>query len=185
MTKNAKQSTINALNKYCTKYFGEERPKPRDKKNKKPEKIVEKACLEYMRAVGWSVQIFEAKATWSPQQNCYVSQGMKAGTCDCMGSTDEGIAVAVEFKAPGRLSTFNREDNYLQKNFILEKINSNAFACVVDSADHLREIVVKWKLFRKDGLEAARNYLLSALPKSSQKTRLKDEKLFDDDSGNS
>lgn len=181
MTKHKRQSTIDALNKYYERQLPNSSPQAPRRKNEKPEKDVEKDCVKWMRDNGWSVNIFEAKATYSPEAGRYIQQGMKAGTCDCIGNTDLGVAVAIEFKALGKLSTFNREDNFRQRNFIVTKINSNAFACVVDSVDRLSSIYLRWMELKSDA-GAARNYLLSMLPQVSEKTRLKGERLFDDDS---
>lgn len=180
MGKNNKQSTLDALNKYSQKCLDE--GKPREVKHHgKPEKEVEKTCVAWMRSRGWSVNIFEAKANWNPEAGAWVQQGMKAGTCDCMGSTDNGVAIAIEFKAPGRLSTFNSEKRYLQRKFIVDKINANNFACVVDSVDRLENIHKRWsEILAGSGGNMARAYLISMLPPMSE-TRLKDDKIFDDE----
>lgn len=180
MTKKHNQSTVNALHKYCNKYFGEDKPKKKKTRNKKPEKIVEAECLKYMRNLGWNVQIYESKAVWNSQSQTWSQAGMKYGNSDCMGSMPEGIMVAVEFKAPGSLSTFNREERHLQKQFIIDKIKSNAFACVVDSASLLDQIYSKWKKLRAESMEKAQAFLMDSLPKMREKTRLKEEKLFDE-----
>lgn len=177
MGKTVKQSTLDALNRYSQRQLDE--AKPREVKHYgKPEKEVEKECLELMRSWGWSVQIIESKANWNGQS--WVQQGAKQGTADCLGSTDEGIAAAIEFKAPGRLSTFNSERRYHQRKFIVDKINANNFACVVDSASRLKLIYETWKERRKINPAAAREYLISMLPQMNEKTGLKEEPLFDE-----
>lgn len=180
--KNKRQSTIDALNKFYQRQIDEaegKKPVPK-RKNEKPEKEVERACLAWMREQGWTVNVYEAKAKWNSEAERFTSTGMRFGTCDCMGNTDQGVAVAVEFKAPGCLSSFNREERFLQKKFIVDRINTNAFACVVDSVDRLKTIYLKFMELRSDP-GAARNYLLSALPQQTEKTRLKNERLFPDD----
>lgn len=178
MAKNPKQSTIDALNRHCEKQLEKDKPKRLKTHNAKPEKAVEKACLELMRSWGWSVNIFESKATWNPKAGAWLQQGMKAGTCDCMGSTDDGVAVAIEFKSPGRLSTFNSEKRYLQRQFIVDKINANNFACVVDSSDRLALIYSRWKMLRLESQNSARSYLISMLPAKSAVKALDEETLF-------
>jgi len=175
-----KKTTLDALNKFSQRQLDE--GKPREiKHHGKPEKEVEKACLIWMRNLGWSVNVFEAKANWSTTQGAWVQQGMKAGTCDCLGSDSEGIGIAIEFKAPGAMSSFNSEKRYLQRKFIVDKINANVFACVVDSVERLELIYFKWNELRASDKGMARTYLLSMLPQKSLKTRLKDETLFDDE----
>lgn len=128
----------------------------------KPEKAVEKACMDWMRERGWSVNVFEAKATWNGQ--AWVQKGMRAGTSDCLGSTNDGMSVAIEFKAPGKLSTFNSDKRYLQRKFIVDKINTYNFACVIDSVKRLEEIYLKWTEELKKSKHEAKQYLLSMLP---------------------
>lgn len=165
MKKNTRQSTVDALNKYYSRLAKEQMPKEPRAANEKPEKEVEKECTEWMRERGWSVQIFEAKATFDPKRGVWRNQSMKAGTCDCLGNTAQGESVAIEFKAKGRLSSFNRPDNHKQREFITDKINTNAFACVVDSKDRLEAIYIRWAELKAGGhIEEARKYLILKLP---------------------
>lgn len=136
------------------------------RKNQSPEKLVERTCLEWMRAQGWDVQIFEAKATFDPVRGVWRNQAMKAGTCDCMGNMPSGHGVAVEFKAPGRLSAFALERNHRQRQFIERKIATGVFACVVDSLAMLRSIYGHWRGFQDKGdFEGAKRFLHSVLPR--------------------
>lgn len=187
MSEEHKKRVTDALNKYYAKQDKEIRKLngldgPR-RKNEKPEKEVEKACLQYMREQNWLVEIYEAKSTYDPAKGIYRQQAMKAGTCDCMGTLPDGIGVAIEFKAPGRLSSFNAEKRFKQRKFIVDKINSNSFACVTDSVDRLKIIYEKWRELRENNTDfgVARNYLLSMLPQQKEKTGLDSERLFDDD----
>lgn len=118
-----------------------------------------------MRARGWVVSIYEAKATYDPRRGTYRQQAMKAGNADCMGVMPGGIGVAIEFKAPGKLSTFCRRGNEAQVDFIRERIQMGSFACVVDSASLLAEYVERWLELLKVSTYEAQNYLFSALPK--------------------
>lgn len=152
------------------------------KKSQKPEKEVEKTCLDWMRSQGWNVEIYESKTTYSEKVGRWVGASMKAGTCDCMGSMPDGISVSVEFKAPGSISSFNSEKRYLQKEFIIKKINSNSFACVTDSLERLISIFEKWKelRYKLQDLSASREYLLEMLPKKRSNSGLNNDTLFDD-----
>lgn len=132
------------------------------RKHGKPEKEVEEACLIYMRSLGWEVQIIESKAT--QVNGVWRQQSVKAGNADCEGVMPDGNSVSVEFKAPGKLATFNQERNYRQKEFILRRINMNSFACVVDSADRLKEIYERWAKIKEINPAEAKHYLLSMLP---------------------
>ncbi len=152
-----KKSTKEALDRYFTKLA---KPK-RNKKNLKPEKEVEHQCVEWMRAVNWDVGIYEAKASYNPYAGRYISRSMQAGTVDCQGVMPNGIFVAVEFKAPGRLKTFNSQRNYRQKEYIVSKILSNAFAVVVDSKDRLEQIYATWKNLDEN---KKKDFLMASLP---------------------
>ncbi len=179
MSKKHRQSTLDALNKFYENQLPKTEPVKSRAPNKSPEKDVEKECLIWMRSQGWTVNIYEAKAKWNSGAERFTSTGMRFGTSDCMGNDDKGFAIAVEFKARGRLASFNSEQRYLQRKFIIDRINTNAFACVVDSVERLEEIYNKWISLRGD-LDAAKAYLLAMLPQASEKTRLKRERLFDD-----
>lgn len=180
MKKDLKQGVIDAITKYeakqAKKYGHKTEPK---KTNEKPEKQVEKDCLLLMRKWGWSVDIFEAKATFDPRRNIWRQQAMKAGVCDCMGSTSEGIGVAVEFKAPGAISSFNSPKRIKQKEFIVSKIMNNNFACVVDSASALEDIYNRWTVIRTTSPNNAREFLLSRLPKTRSVASSHSENLFE------
>jgi len=135
------------------------------KKNMKPEKEVEKACLLWMRSVGFEVQIYESKAIYNAKAGMYMANpGVKVGNCDCQGIMENGVSVAVEFKAPGRLSTFLKDTNTPQRDFIIKRINMNGFACVVDSVEMLQKIYLDWIAYKAVNDECAKQFLLSSLP---------------------
>ena len=137
----------------------------RGKRNKKPEKEVEKDCLKWMRALGWDVNIYEAKAILTKSGE-RVNSHMPPGVSDCMGITPYGEPAYVEFKAKGSRSTFNLEKRHKQKEFMLNKIKRHGFGCVVDSVTMLDETYNHWRSLRLKGLtKEARQYLFDCLPK--------------------
>lgn len=138
----ASESTKKALHNYFEKQAKE--VSRRKKRNFKPEKQVEQACVKFMTAQGWDVGIYEAKAVYNPHAGRYLRGVMRAGTVDCQGVMPDGTFVAVEFKAPGRLKTFNSPRNDRQREYLINKINHNAFGCVVDSAHLLEQIYKAW-----------------------------------------
>lgn len=152
-----KTAVKNAVESYLTK-----QNKIISRRNKKPEKDVECACLAWMRAQGWDVEIYEAKATYDPRRQCYRSQSVKAGTVDCQGVMPDGTFVAVEFKAKGKRSTFNLAKNNKQKDYLKRKIMMNAFGCVIDDVELLRDIFHAWNLLKTN--RDKQDYLLSQLP---------------------
>lgn len=147
-----------AVKKNSRKYIKKARTTKRTK-NQKPEKQVEKYCLVWLRKNGFDVDIIEAGGGF----NAYGAVTVKSGYVDCSGNDRHGYAVYIEFKAPKRLSTL-REN---QRDFLERKINSGAFACVVDSACLLEDIYAEW--FNTD-LPEKKNYLLSKLPRRKTRT---------------
>ncbi len=137
----------------------------RKKKNEKPEKNVERACVEWMRGMNWEVEIFEAKSTFDPRRGVWRNQSMKAGVCDCLGTMPCGTPVAIEFKALGKLATFSQLKNTRQIEYLTRKIEYYAFGAVVDSVDRLIHIYNEWSERSTESKDIARMYLLEMLPR--------------------
>lgn len=156
-----------ALEKFAAKDLKEiDKIQGKGRKNASPEKdLVATPCMAWMRQQGWSVDIFESKSTYDPRRGVYRQQSMKAGISDCLGTLPDGIQIIIEFKAPGRLSTFNKDGNHRQREFVIEKIRLNAFACVVDSLEMLQKIYFNWEAIRYQDKAKARAYLTESLPK--------------------
>lgn len=154
-----KKRVAEALRLHAEKHLKKLKPKRR---HGKPEKLVEASCVQWMSAQGWQVEIYESKAQYNPKAGRFISQNIKAGHPDCAGVLPSGVAAFVEFKAPGRIKTFNLPKNYRQRQFIKEKININAFACVVDSVDLLQKIFTTWSHIETKEEKIA--YLVSMLP---------------------
>lgn len=132
--------------------------------NTKPEKITEKACVEWMRNRGWHVQIIESKATYNPK-GFWSNQSVKAGNADCQGTLPDGMACYIEFKAAGKLRTFANEKNQRQQQFMRDKIKMGAFAVVVDSVVLLEANFEVWDHKRKKDIDEAKAFLFAQLPK--------------------
>jgi len=156
------ESTKAALHKYLTK----KTTVKKSSKNRKPEKEVEKACMNWFRDQGFSMNVIEA----SGGRNMYGAITVKSGFVDSAGCTPLGIGSFVEFKAPGRLSTLR--DN--QREFLLEKINKGCFACVVDSAGSLSRLYQEWYMIYIEDKNQSIELLLNSLPKK----RVSNDKLF-------
>ena len=144
------------IKKAIHKYVNKNTPKEtkRKRKNNSPELSVQKDVIAWGRAHGWSLDVVEAKATFSEKQGRYISNAVAAGFSDITGCDDTGHSVFIELKAPGKLKTLRVS----QYDFLLEKINRNSFACVVDSADLLEKIHLTWK-----SCENKRKFLLDLL----------------------
>lgn len=177
MAEDSKARVAKAMLAFEAKRLKASEPKTK-RWNKRPEKEVEKKCLTWMRAKGWDVNIFEAKATYDPVRRIYRQQAMKAGTCDCLGNTGDGHSVAIEFKAFGKLSTYANPDNYKQQEFMEKKIQTGCFACVVDSVERLEMMYESWQHYKKLNPKSGCEYLMLQLP-VRKKTSSKDDLSFD------
>ncbi len=157
-----KSSTKEALNRFYEKL--DAASKKKTKRNRYPEKEVQDACVTWLVAQGFAGQVYSAKATYDPRRGVYRQQSMKAGTVDWQGSDVEGRFIAIEFKSPGRLSTFNQKKNYRQREYLIAKINNNCFGVVTDSLARLILIYETWRELLTSSKDEARVYLLKNLP---------------------
>jgi hypothetical protein len=156
MSANFRDRVRGALEKHHAKQIKTRRTKP----NGKPEKAVEKSCLDWLRAHGFSVNVVESKAVFNAQAGRYIRGQADQGFADCVGCFNNGLAVFIEFKAPGRLATLRPA----QKAFLREKIDCGAFAVVADGVDRLKEA---WATFtdirRTEGVAQSKDYLRSLI----------------------
>lgn len=128
----------------------------------KPEKRVEQAVLFWCHQQGWSVDVFDSKATYSQYSKSYrKNRSVVEGFPDICGSDRQGFCVYVELKAPG-LEDKCRQEQYM---FLTRKIEANCFVIVTSSVEHLKETYRTWLDLRSDAVKA-REYLRSQLPKS-------------------
>lgn len=152
-------------------------PKPK-RHNDDPEAQVVRTIITETKLLDWDIQVVESKAKFIDGQ--YRSSGIKFGTCDILGIDSIGNAVFIEAKAPGKRSTFWREGNDRQIEFLLSKIERGAFACVVDSWAQLNAYYMQWRQIRITNTEAAKAFLTDALP-PKPKRKVDTTPLFDAD----
>ena len=138
--------------------FLEKQDKPLSprRKNGKPEKEIEKEVLAWCRNRGWDVNVIEAKSTYSESAGRYIAQSVAPGFSDIAGNTQVGLAVYIELKAPGKLSTIRQQ----QREFLLRKIGQGCFAVCVDSVSRIETL---WNGFCK--AYNKKEYLVEVLPK--------------------
>lgn len=153
-------SVKDALNNYYKKQMGTANRQKR--KNKKPEKEVEKKVLAWAAKHGFDLQVFESKAVYSASAGRYLHSQASESVSDLIGNNQE-IACYIELKAPGRRSTLKEH----QLRFLQKKINQGCFACCVDSALMLEDTWSKWRSLKDK--EQAKKFLLNYLPKKKQK----------------
>lgn len=164
-------STRDALHRYIKRT----QPNTRRKKNHAPEKVVEKQVLAWLSGQGFCVSVVESKAHYSKAAGAYLGQSAPSGFPDIVGNDRHGRAIYIELKAPGKLSTVRPA----QVLFLLRKIETNCFACVIDSLERLQELYQFWdQTVERDARE---NYLRSRLPKKAIiKQMPNDGPLFED-----
>jgi hypothetical protein len=144
------------------------------KKNKKPEADFMLELKKYLNeTLNYSVDIVESKGVFNEEAGRYMHGKTRPGFPDICGNTQDGQAVWIEVKAPGKRSTLRPD----QREFLIEKIASNSLALVVDSIEYLNAALDG---YRKANAKQA--YLLKQLPNEAPrhiKARGSDL-LFDD-----
>lgn len=105
-----------------------------------PEKLVEKEVLAYCSEMGWFVSVVDSSAVYSAKIGGYKRGMAKKGFPDIIGCDASGRMVAIELKAKGKLSTVRPE----QKLFLDRASSNGAFACVVDCAELLHSLYIKF-----------------------------------------
>lgn len=167
------ESTLEALRRYSERQYKKSTHK-RSKKNAKPEKEVEKMVTAWLEANEFDYSIVEAKAAYSPSAGMYLNSPTEPGFSDICADTPWGHSCYIELKALGKRSTLSIN----QRLFLERKIKKGCFAVVTDSVKHLETNYIKWKqLYRNNGPKAAKEFLMSLLPK---KKEYKNEKIFNE-----
>lgn len=154
-----------ALNKYFTKQL----PKP-IKHNKKPEAEFVLILLNHLKDIGFSIDVVEAKGVYSEDAQRYIHGKTRPGFSDFVGNDPSGHSVYIEVKAPGKRSTLRPE----QREFLIEKISTNAFAIVCDSVEYFTSTYANWRQANNK-----KAYLLKELPDLAPRWAKEDLDLFD------
>ncbi len=170
MTDKSKCPVTRAVENFLTKSL----KRPTGRKNKCPERGVQDLVMNWLRANNFSCNVVESKAVYNPKAGRYISGQAIEGFPDVCGCDPNGLGVFIELKAPGKLTTLRHK----QREFLLDKISHNAFACVIDSADGLEFLYKRWLRLRFSKKAAdAQNMLRLALPKTP-KTKHQPHDLF-------
>lgn len=158
-------SAKNALERYYGRQMAEqERSHKPKRKNEKPEFELRKIVLPWLRRNGFSINIIEAKATWSPEAGRYTSGQTAPGVADLFGCTPCGLGCFIELKAPGRRSTLRPG----QRAFLTEKIQLGCFGVVIDSVECLEIVWNEFSHRRRIEPHLAKVLLLKHLPPESK-----------------
>lgn len=137
--------------------------------NKTPEKDFVKLILKHLRSLGWSVDIVDSAAVYSKEAGMYLNSMARVGMSDIVGNTPTGVAVFIEAKAPSKRSTVRPD----QREFLIQKIDTNCFAIVCDSVEYFERVFNAW--IKSENKKAL---LLKELPELSGKWKDDGEPLF-------
>jgi len=128
----------------------------------KPEKKVEQAIHWWLTRNKIWVNIYDSKGEYSAARGKYKRKdGLVVGHPDLLGSSSDGLLVAIELKAPGKLEGVSLE----QFLFLRRMIDQYAFAAVIDSEELLQALWDQYKNLRSKCPKDASKFLLSQLPK--------------------
>lgn len=168
-----KKSTREAIFKYHQKQLNQGVTREPKRKNKKPEKNVEKAILEWGKDLGNHLHVVDS-SSYDPIFGRKGLAKAERGFSDIVGNTCEGLALYIELKAKDQRSRLSE----FQRLFLENKIDQYCFAVVVDSRARIEQY---WKGFwsLKD-LDDRKSYLRDCLPKK-RKSRNEDDYLFKDE----
>jgi len=123
----------------------------------KSEKYVEAEVIKYLRHNGFSVHVYESKASFSKSSNSYrKNRSLVEGHSDIAGCDKDGLAVYIELKTP-KTDNSMRMSQYM---FLREKIKFGAFVCVISGIDKLEALYSEFKKTRSKDL------LINALPEN-------------------
>lgn len=151
----------NALERYYEKEIHkQERAQRPKRKNSKPEFELRRLVMPWLRQNRFSINVIEAKATWSPEVGRYTSGQTAPGVVDLFGCTPDGLGCFIELKAPGRRATL-REG---QRAFLIDKIKCGCFAVCIDSVECLEIVWNEFQHRRKMDPHLAIALLLRHLP---------------------
>ena len=166
----SKESTLKAIMNYTRKQDNLSLPSKR--KNKKPEKQTEKECLLWCQQNNVFCHVIEASSYDPILKRSTVSKA-QVGMSDLIGNNQHGLAMFIELKAKDRRSALSEH----QRSFLIEKINQNCFAVVVDSREKLDHYYSEFSQLNDHADK--RKYLLSCLPKKRSGSRNKNADPFE------
>lgn len=164
-----KYSTRRAMESYLDRLSKQDTHKEPARKNQAPEKEFSKRIVPYLKSIGFSVVSVESKAVFSESIGRYMHGQAKAGTADLLACSPCGHFCAVELKAPGRRSTLKSH----QRDFLVQIISNNGFACVTDSIEHFHNLWTSWSTSKN------KEILMADLPNFPGGTHKEDQPLFD------
>jgi hypothetical protein len=167
MSDDVKKRVEKAMMKFAEKQL----PKKRRSKNENKEGPVVLEIKNALFAIGFSLDVVEAKATWNERAGRYMSSQAVPGFPDLCGTGPDGESVWIEVKARGKRHTIRPT----QFNFLLEKIKQGAFGVCADSSAYVIECFRKWKSLER---MSRQNFLIAELPKALKFLEAENDELF-------
>lgn len=114
----------------------------RRKRNSSPEKIVQNQILFELFRLGIFAWVIDSKARFSEKIGRYKRSEIPVGHPDIIGVDKNGRFIAVECKAPGKLSNTTQ----FQESFLKRIRDNGGFAIVADSPEAVRAQYQEWVL---------------------------------------
>jgi hypothetical protein len=146
------------IEKALMKFSSRSLPKtPRKKKNQNLEGPVVLEIKKGLTAIGFDLNIIEAKATYNESAGRYISGQVDPGYPDLSGNGPSGESVFIEVKAKGKRSTLRLE----QFSFLKNKIDKGCFAICADSLEYC---VLTFNAWLKLPANLKKDFLLAELP---------------------
>ncbi len=157
-----------AMLKHHKKQLPKQQSGPRDN----PEQRMVHELLKHMRKLGFTVDIVDS-STFDRQAGYHTQSVTRPGFSDIVGNSVDGVCIYIEAKAPGKRNTLRPA----QREFLLEKINTNTFAVVCDS---IQSFDVQWSSFMIS--VDRKRYLLDQMPAMTANEKRRDDSnlSFDD-----
>lgn len=148
-------------------YDKRQNPVPTGRKNKKPEAVIEAEIYKHLNSIGWSIDFYESSTFGINPE--YQDYKVRPGHSDLAGCMPNGTAAYIEVKNKGKRSTLSST----QREFLVEKINSNAFAVCADSLDYVLKSFEAWL-----SAPSRKAFLLKELPRDKDSSS--DASLFNE-----
>lgn len=110
------------------------------RKNSRPEKSVQNQILFELLTLGIFAWVIDSKARYSEKLKRYMRTEIPTGHPDIIGVDSNGYFIAVECKAPGKLSNVSS----YQQDFLQRIRDKGGFAIVADSPELVRSSYLEW-----------------------------------------
>jgi hypothetical protein len=112
----------------------------RTRKNSKPEAMIQNQILFELFNLRIFAWVVDSKARYSPGLKRYARTEIPLGHPDIIGVDSKGRFIAVECKAPGKITNVR----LFQQDFLQRIRDKGGFAVVADSPDLVRSLYLEW-----------------------------------------